>query len=70
MKISGLIIVPVFFCSFTKAQPGRVGINTSGPLTGLHVQDSGILFSHSFYLLEYSPEIDNAPLRYWCNNIS
>lgn len=44
----------------TKAQTGRVGINTTLPVTGLQVQDSGVLFNHGFYLLENLPSIDNA----------
>ena len=54
------IIAFLFSAICSTAQTGYVGINTNNPVTGLHVQDSGVLFHHGFYLLENMPAIDNA----------
>jgi hypothetical protein len=54
------MIILLFVADNAKAQTGKVGINTAVPVTGLHVQDSGVLFNHGFYLLENFPSIDNA----------
>jgi phage gp45-like len=61
-RISLLMILIIFFfvAGNVMAQSGKVGINTSLPVTGLHVQDSGVLFNHGFYLFENFPSIDNA----------
>ncbi len=45
-----ILIIFFFVAGNVMAQSGKVGINTSLPVTGLHVQDSGVLFNHGFYL--------------------
>ena len=47
-----ILMILLFAMSNGFAQTSKVGINTNMPLTGLHVQDSGVLFNHGFYLLE------------------
>ena len=54
------MIILFFVADNAMAQTGKVGINTSVPFTGLHIQDSGALFNHGFYLFENFPWLDNA----------
>ena len=54
------MIILFFVADNAMAQTGKVGINTSVPFTGLHIQDSGVLFNHGFYLFENFPWLDNA----------
>jgi hypothetical protein len=58
---SMMLMILLFAVNNAIAQTGKVGINTSVPVTGLHIQDSGVLFNHGFYFLENFPSIDNAP---------